>query len=419
MTFEMTADRSLIRNGYRSHRYLHVRLAAPSAPPRSGRLPLNAGFVLDRSGSMDGQKLRLVKQAVRDGLERLEAADTFSITMYDNEVDVLVPGMAGSAEGRSMAAGRLAGVEAGGSTNLCEGWLRGAEQVALRLADGSVARVFLLTDGLANVGITDPVELERHASELRRRGIATTAFGVGADFDEHLLARLAAAGGGNFYYIETARQIPDFISSELGEALEVVARAAGLEVRAPDGVEVESLGPEPVERRDATTWWIALGDLVSGQLREIVLRLRFPYGRVDGEHRVEVAVRDRDGAFAGQGGSITWRYADDRSNDQQPRDRGVDWIVASRFAARARAQAAELNRAGDFDAAMRALTGVANRIRRYALEDPRFIALADDLEQDGRRRFAAPIAPLARKAVYAASMAELSGRDIDGKARRI
>ena len=60
MTFEMTPDRILIRTGSRSHRHLHVRLAAPSVPRRAGRIPLNAGFVLDRSGSMDGQKLTLV-----------------------------------------------------------------------------------------------------------------------------------------------------------------------------------------------------------------------------------------------------------------------------------------------------------------------------------------------------------------------
>ena len=418
MTFEIAQDRPLIRIGSRSHRYLHVRLAAPSAPPRVDRLPLNVGFVLDRSGSMDGQKLRLVKEALRDALERLSDSDRFSITMYDERVEVLVPSVAGTPEGRAMAAGRLGPVAAGGSTNLCDGWLRGAEQVALHQDDGAVSRVLLLTDGLANVGVTDPVDLERHAAELRRHGIATTTLGVGADFDEHLLARIAGSGGGNFYSIETARQIPDYISSELGEALEVVARGAGLELHAPAGVEIEVLGIEPIERRGGDTWWVDLGDLVSGQLRELVLRLRFPYGTLDGEQRVSIVVRDRDGAFAGHGGAVTWHYADDRANDAQPRDRAVDRVVASRFAARARSEAVARNRAGDYDGASRALRGVAGRIRRYAGDDAEMGHVAESLERDASAAFAAPMAAPALKSAFADSYNVMTSRDASGRARR-
>ena len=291
--------------------------------------------------------------------------------------------------------------------------------MAPHVADEPAGRCLLLTDGLANVGVTDVAELAARAASLRPRHIVTSTFGVGADFDEQLLSSLAAAGGGNFYYIETARQIPDFISSELGEALEVVARAAGLELRVPAGVEVDSLGPEPVERRAGDTWWVDLGDLVSGQLREVVLRLRFPYGAADAQARVEIAVKDRDGAFVGQGGSMTWRYADDRANDSQSRDRDVDWVVASRFAARARADAARRNKTGDYDGARKALAGVARRIRQYALDDPRFTSLAADLEEDGRVRFSAPMPAMALKTAFAASRNTLMSRDENGKARRI
>ncbi|MEJ7695557.1 MAG: hypothetical protein WKF78_02630 [Candidatus Limnocylindrales bacterium] len=79
-------------------------------------------------------------------------------------------------------------MDARGSTNLSAGWLRGCEQVAERLTQEGVDRVLLLTDGLANVGITDAAELANHAGELRARGVTTTTFGVGNDFDEALLA---------------------------------------------------------------------------------------------------------------------------------------------------------------------------------------------------------------------------------------
>jgi Ca-activated chloride channel family protein len=76
---------------------------------------------------------------------------------------------------------RLRAVEARGSTNLAEGWLRGCEQVAAHLVAEGVNRCLLLTDGLANVGITAPDELTRHARELKARGVSTSTFGVGND----------------------------------------------------------------------------------------------------------------------------------------------------------------------------------------------------------------------------------------------
>src|SRR4029078_8383113 len=117
----------------------------------------------------------------------------------------------------------LSSVDARGSTNLSGGWLKGCEQVAEHLSTDAVDRVLLLTDGLANKGISDPRELTRNAAELRARGVSTTTFGVGNDFDEALLQAMSDAGGGHFYYIASATQIRDHIASEVGETLEGVA----------------------------------------------------------------------------------------------------------------------------------------------------------------------------------------------------
>jgi Ca-activated chloride channel family protein len=74
-------------------------------------------------------------------------------------------------------------------------YLRGCEEIGLHLGDDAVGRCLLLTDGLANAGVTDPDEIVRRVSALRSRRIATSAFGLGADFDEFLLSRMAEAGG--------------------------------------------------------------------------------------------------------------------------------------------------------------------------------------------------------------------------------
>src|SRR6478752_4612672 len=98
-------------------------------------------------------------------------------------------------------------------------------------------RMSLRTDGLANHGVTEHGALVTTAAELRRRGVATSTFGVGADFDERLLRDIAHEGGGNFYFVESPAQIPDLVTSELGEALEIVARGAALHVELPAGAD--------------------------------------------------------------------------------------------------------------------------------------------------------------------------------------
>jgi Ca-activated chloride channel family protein len=307
-------------------------------------------------------------------------------------------------------------VDARGSTNLFGGWMRGCEQVALHAGGEVVSRALLLTDGLANVGVTDRFELETHAAELRRRGVATSTFGVGHDFDEALLEAMATAGGGNFYYIQDARQVGDFMTSELGEALEVVARDVRIEVTLPFGAQLEVLGSEPVERRGPEAWAVEIGELVARQDREVVLRLNFPDGRPGEPADVTVAVRDRDGAFAGDRAAARWLYADHVMNDRQPRTPDVDRLVARLFAARARMEAVGLNKAGDFRRASTSLQGVAARIRGYAEGDQEMLALASELEEQALREVGVAMAPARQKEMYSDAAYLRRTRTADGHA---
>ena len=220
MTFELLADRTLIDAESASTRHVLVRIQAPAAEGESERLPVNLAFVLDRSGSMQGEKIRLAREATLNAIRTLRERDRFSVVTYDDEVEVIVPATAATTEARHEAERRLREVTARRTTDLCGGWLAGCEQVARGLDEGGVGRCLLLTDGLANVGVTDHDELVGHARELAARSVETTTFGVGRDFDERLLDDMADAGAGNFYFIEGAAQIPDFIASEVGEALE-------------------------------------------------------------------------------------------------------------------------------------------------------------------------------------------------------
>jgi len=416
------ADRRLIRANGRSRRFVLARVTAPSAPRRRERLAVNLAFVLDRSGSMSGEKIALAKQTIGAALAGLDERDRFSVIAYDDKVDVVVESTAASADARRSALGRIATIEARGSTALADGWLRGAEQVALHLAEEGVNRVLLLTDGLANRGITDAETLARHAGELRARGVSTTTFGVGADFDEALLQAMADAGGGHFYFVRDAASIRDHITSEVGETLEVVAPAGRLEVVAPESVEVEAISPHATQRRGVRAS-IALGDLVSDQVVDVVLRLTFPYGDLNRETGVIVGVASEAGSepeerSAAADVRLTWTYGSTDANDGQERDREVDREVATQFAARTRQEAVRLNRACDFRAAMHALEATAKRIRSYAGRDDQLRALVRELEAEAEQ-FAAPMPALALKEAHYSSSNLARTRTVDGRAMRV
>jgi Ca-activated chloride channel homolog len=414
-TVDIRTDRRFIRANGKSQRFILARITAPAAASKTDRPPVNLAIVLDRSGSMSGAKLTTAKRAVAEAIGHLQTMDRFSVVVYDDQVEVVIASTPATGEARRAAMERLMEIEARGSTDLGGGWLRGCEQVAGNLMELGVNRCLLLTDGLANVGITDATELAAHAAELRARGVSTTTFGVGTDFDERLLTDLADAGGGHFYYISDPAQIRDAITSEVGETLEIVARDVALEVLARDEIEVDAITPHNVARRGGRSI-VMLGDLGSEQVVEIVLRLTFPFGTIGRDVGAILSVTDRDGVFGTDTDNqhrLTWEYADEGANDHQPRDREVDRVVARMFAARATQEAVALNRTGEYDRAAQLLGSTARRIQAYAGHDVDILRVAEEL-RERRTVLEAPAAEPLRKAMYFGSANVARSRTVQG-----
>lgn len=416
MMMNARTDRNLIRSHGDSRRYVLVELNAPESPPREGRLPVNIALVLDRSGSMGGQKIARAREAAVQAIRLLRPEDRFAVVAYDDVVDVIFASTQATPAAREEAIRRLAGIDARGSTDLHTGWLRGCEQVAQFLRAEEVGKVLLLSDGLANHGVIDPGTLAREAGELRARGVLTSTFGVGSDFDERLMQAVANQGGGHFYFIERPEQIPDFLQGELGETLEIVAREVELHVRVPEGAAAELLHDHPTEPA-ADGLRCRLGSLVSGQRLSLLVAVTFPAG-VDGDAAtVALSVSDRDLALDLPELGVTFRYAGHAQNDTQPRDTAVDRVVAAVYAERARREAVEHNRAGDFRRAQRALTSTAGRIREYAGDDADLRALARTLEGEVAE-YGEPMDALELKRRHYGHVTSLRSRDAGGRALR-
>ena len=250
--------------------HLLIDLEAVQKEAGGNRLPLNLGFVIDRSGSMGGEKLDYTKQAVQYAINHFTPRDIASLTVYDNEVQVLYPAKA--VEFKDEFKGVVSRIFPGGMTNLSGGLIKGYREVAKNIKPEQVNRVLLLTDGLANEGITDPDKLCAKTAGMKKAGVTVTTLGVGDDFDEDLLTRMAEQSGGNYYFIDSTDHIPSIFAQELESLLSVVAQNVKVSFQCSDAVEVTKVWNYPPSGDRLLE--IDLPDLFSADRKIIVLELQ-------------------------------------------------------------------------------------------------------------------------------------------------
>lgn len=214
--------------------YLYADVTATKDVPKLERKPLNIALVIDRSGSMrqDG-KLENVKKAANFIIDNLTKDDYLSIVVYDDEMSVLrKAAKVHRADGIKQ---KVQNVSSGGSTNLSGGMLEGYKQVKSVFNKNYVNRVLLLSDGLANEGITDIEKLKKIVSEKNTKdNISISTFGVGVNYNESLMTPLAELGNGNYYFIEKADAIGEIFKRELDGLFSVVAQNVRLVMEFPD-----------------------------------------------------------------------------------------------------------------------------------------------------------------------------------------
>lgn len=364
MKASVRLDHSLIAVECEQDVHAMVEIAAPDAPASDRRPPVRLAVVLDRSGSMHGKKLAVAKRCAGWLVSRLGGDDEVALVDYDDEVRLLAPLSSIQADGLETAIRRI---HAGGSTNLSGGWLKGLEQLR-----GRGGKVLLLTDGLANVGITDHGSLVSLAGSAFREGIGTSTIGLGADYDEELLTAMADAGGGNYHFAETPDAAPGIFARELEGLTTVVAQNVSLEIRPREQVEMLGVLNDYPAVPVSGGLQVQVGDAYGGDRRRIVFALHVPRLGELGVTTVAdlvlryVAVGEEIAAY-----ELTIPVTVNAVSAAEAAASAVDEEVREEVlvlrAARARDEAIELADAGDFAAAQAVLGAAEGDLRAAGL----------------------------------------------------
>jgi Ca-activated chloride channel family protein len=197
---------------------------------KNERMPLTLTFIIDVSGSMrENSRLELVKHALRLLVAQLDARDSISIVKFSTDASLVLPMV--SARQRDLIESAIDPLQPEGSTNTEAGLRMGYAQAVAALTKGSNNRVVLLTDGVANVGITDPNALVAMVENQRKAGILLNTVGVGMNnHNDNLLEQLADKGDGLCNYVDDAKEVRRALVDNFTGAFETIARDVKIQV---------------------------------------------------------------------------------------------------------------------------------------------------------------------------------------------
>jgi len=209
-----------------------IELRTSAASKAVERAPLELCLVLDRSGSMGGAKLTQAKEAISLVVNSSDPRDILHFVVYDTDAETIFRD--GKVAQKAKLCESIAGVQAQGGTSLHSG-LNAAMEILKKSDQGYAKRIFLFSDGQDGGNPTGDA-LCGIVAEWLTKGVNTSTFGIGTDFDAVIMKGIAAAGGGGFVYMSNSAEIPEKVGMALGALQSLAAKDLNLKIEVSDGV---------------------------------------------------------------------------------------------------------------------------------------------------------------------------------------
>ena len=248
----------------------------------AARPPLSLAVVIDRSGSMNGAPLRNAERAAAELVDQLRPEDAFTIVTYSSGDETVFPMARASTANKAAAKAAIEHIIDDGGTCISCGITRGAAELASSPIRGGLRRMVLISDGQANEGLWDRDELAQLASDTAARGVSISSVGVGLDFDELTMIRLAEVGHGNYYFVEDTANLGAMFAKEMGGLADTVATDVKLVVTEARGTHIDGAYGYPITMPNFSPGAVVIpvADLRFGESRKIILHATLAAGSV-------------------------------------------------------------------------------------------------------------------------------------------
>jgi len=239
------------------------------------RAPVNLALVLDRSGSMAGDKIEHCRRAAQHLVTQLDDRDRFARVTFGSDTTVLISSTLATPAAKERMQAAIDGILDMGGTNISGALEAGLAEVVAYKSQYPVSRIVLLSDGQANEGVTDPNGLAQIARKFSSQRVTLSSIGVGLDFNELVLESLSEYGGGSYHFLASTEQLQKIFSDELKQAVATVAISPSLSITPLNGALVAEVYGYKAESLNGVTS-VRLPDFSSGEHRKVVIRMLVP-----------------------------------------------------------------------------------------------------------------------------------------------
>jgi Ca-activated chloride channel family protein len=223
--------------------YLIMELEPPVEGRNTLSPPLNVCLVLDRSTSMKGEKMDVVKSTAIQVLRNLRPQDILSVVTFSDRAEVTIP--ASYHQDRARLEARIQMIQPGGATEIYQGLEAGVKEVMRSIESKRINHIILLTDGHT---YGDEQLCLALASRVAEHGIGISAMGIGQDWNDIFLDVLATRTGGSSAFISEPQEIKRLLLEKFNALIQTYADDITLAVNPAEGIELSygfRLQPDP------------------------------------------------------------------------------------------------------------------------------------------------------------------------------